>query len=137
MGGMAIREMEPEELKQVVAFTKLAPSEPGGCALVALRESKIVGYVEMAPTFFQQGFVSLLSVRPEHRRRGVATSLMRAIEARCHGEKLFTSTNISNQPMQAVLRKLEYRLCGVIEELDEGDSELIFVKRLGKPGPTP
>ncbi len=26
--------------------------------------------------------------------------------------------------------KLEYRLCGVIEELDEGDPELIFVKRL-------
>jgi ribosomal protein S18 acetylase RimI-like enzyme len=139
MGAMAIREMEPEELKEVAAFAKHVPCKPGGCAcaLVALRESKIVGYVEMAPTFFQRGFVSLLGVRLEHRRQGVATALMKAMEARCQGEKLFTSTNISNQPMQALLGKLEYRLCGVIEELDEGDPELIFVKRLGKPGFTP
>jgi len=30
-----------------------------------------------------------------------------------------------------------YRLCGVVEELDEGDPELVFVKRLRNPESTP
>ncbi|HJS98373.1 MAG TPA: GNAT family N-acetyltransferase [Terriglobales bacterium] len=130
----AIRDMQPEELAEVEAFSK--PALGCACALVALTESKIVGYVEMAPTFFQRDFVSLLSVRPEHRRQGVATALMKTMETRCQGEKLFTSTNLSNSSMQALLGKLGYQLCGIIEELDEGDPELIFVKHLtGSPQP--
>jgi GNAT superfamily N-acetyltransferase len=132
MGGTVIREVQPKELEEVASFTKLAPCKPGGyaCSLVAVRETRIVGYAEMAPTFFQQDFVSLLSVHPEHRRHGVATALMKAIEAKCRGGKLFTSTNLSNLPMQALLGKIGYQLCGVVQNLDEGDPELIFVKRL-------
>jgi GNAT superfamily N-acetyltransferase len=135
MGETAIRELHPEELEEVASFTKLASGKPEGCAcsLVAVRETRIVGYAEMAPTFFRQNFILLLSVHSEHRRQGVATALMKAVEARCRNGKLFTSTNLSNQPMQALLGKIGYRLCGVVEDLDEGDPELIFVKRLTAP----
>lgn len=138
MSKAEIREMQPHERGEVACFAK--PAHPGGetrtFKLVALVDGQVAGYAEMAPSFFQRQFISLLSVRPEHRRQGVATALMKAVEAGCKGGKLFTSTNLSNQPMQSLLAKMEYRLCGVVEELDEGDPELVFVKRLGKPGST-
>jgi hypothetical protein len=48
-------------------------------------------------------------------------------------EKLFTSTNLSNLPMQGIMSKLGYRPSGVIENLDPGDPELIYFKRLVAP----
>jgi hypothetical protein len=62
---------------------------------------------------------------------------MKAVESRCKESKLFTSTNLSNQPMQSLLANMGYRLCGVVEELDDGDPELVFVKRLRNPESTP
>ena len=40
------------------------------------------------------------------------------------------ATNLSNLPMQALLAKLNYQLSGVIHNLDEGDPELVFFKRV-------
>jgi len=139
MSRAVIREMRPQERAEVASFTRLAPceSEERACALVALRENAVVGYAEVAPAFFGRQFVSLLSVHPGHRRQGLATALMKAVESRCKESKLFTSTNLSNQPMQSLLANMGYRLCGVVEELDEGDPELVFVKRLRNPESTP
>jgi GNAT superfamily N-acetyltransferase len=132
MSEAEIREMHPNERGEVACFAKLA--KPWGetriFKLVALVDGEVAGYAEMAPTFFNREFISLLNVHPSHRRRGVATALIKAVEARCRGEKLFTSTNLSNQPMQALLGKIGYRRCGMVEDLDEADPELIFVKRL-------
>jgi ribosomal protein S18 acetylase RimI-like enzyme len=95
-----------------------------------MRDGAVVGYAEMTTAFFHRPFIGLLSVRAKHRRQGIATALMKALEAKCREEKLFTSTNDSNSAMQALLAKLGYRRCGSIEELDEGGPELIFVKFL-------
>lgn len=139
MSKAEIREMQPNERGEVARFSK--PAKPGGetrtFKLVALVDGQVAGYAEMAPSFFQRQFISRLSVRPEHRRQGVATALMKSMETACKSGKLFTSTNLSNQPMQSLLAKMEYRLCGVVEELDEGDPELVFTKRLGTRGSTP
>ena len=40
--------------------------------------------------------------------------------------KLFTSTNQSNTPMQALLALLGYVRSGVIDNLDPGDPELVY-----------
>ncbi len=66
--------------------------------------------------------------REEDRQRGVATTLMRHFESICRTPKLFTSTNLSNLPMQGLLGKLGYRLSGFIVDLDPGDAELVYVK---------
>ena len=72
----------------------------------------------------------MLYVHVDHRRSGTGAALLRHMESLCQTPKLFTSTNLSNLPMQSLLGKLEYELSGVIHNLDEGDPELVYFKRL-------
>ena len=88
----------------------------------------MLGYAVLEYTFFEQGFISMLYVRADHRRSGVGTALLSHLESVCRTRKLFTSTNLSNLPMQALLARLGYRLSGVIHDLDEGDPELVYIK---------
>jgi hypothetical protein len=57
--------------------------------------------------------------------------LLQYMESVCQTPKLFTSTNLSNLPMQSLLAKLNYVLSGVIHNLDESDPEIVYFKRLG------
>jgi len=101
-----------------------------GHCWVARGAGQVVGFVVFAPTFFSQWFIELLIVHPGFRRQGVATALIVHCEAACQANKLFTSTNASNTSMQRLLRKLKYRRSGRIDNLDEGNPEIIYVKRL-------
>ena len=47
--------------------------------------------------------------------------------------KLFTSTNLSNQPMQRLLARLGWRSGGIVYGLDEGDPELFLLAPTGEP----
>jgi len=97
---------------------------------VAVIDGVIVGYVILEYTFFGLGFVSLLYTHPAHRRSGIGMRLMKHAEDVCTTEKLFTSTNLTNQNMQNLLAHRNYKLSGVIHDLDEGDPELFYVKFL-------
>jgi ribosomal protein S18 acetylase RimI-like enzyme len=97
---------------------------------VALIDGAIVGYVILEYSFFGLGFVSLLYTHPAHRRSSIGTRLMQHAEDICTTEKLFTSTNLTNHPMQNLLASRQYKLSGVIHDLDEGDPELFYVKFL-------
>jgi ribosomal protein S18 acetylase RimI-like enzyme len=99
---------------------------------VARVDDVIRGYVIADQSFFGQFYVRLLMVHPEFRHRGLATSLMRAAELDCQTGKLFTSTNQSNIPMQQLCDRLGFVKSGYIENLDEGDPELIYVKMLAQ-----
>ena len=101
---------------------------------VARVDGVVRGFVITDTSFFDEGFVRLLMVHPEFRRRGLATSLMRAAELDCETNKLFTSTNQSNLPMQQLCDRLGYQRSGIVENLDEGDRELIYVKKLTPGG---
>jgi ribosomal protein S18 acetylase RimI-like enzyme len=98
--------------------------------LIAREGDKRMGFAIVDQSFFGRYFVSLLIVHPEERRRGVATALMSYIEKTCPAEKLFTSTNQSNLPMRGLCEALGFVRSGIVENLDEGDSELIYVKFL-------
>ncbi|NQU09214.1 GNAT family N-acetyltransferase [bacterium] len=104
----------------------------GNC-LVAVREGRIVGHAVFAHTFYLMGFVEALRVVAAHRRQGIATALLRHAESRCTTDRIFTSTNASNTPMHRLLPQLGYVPCGIID-LDPGDPEIVYVKRLTRAG---
>lgn len=92
----------------------------------------IAGFAVFDRSLYDQPFVSLLYVAPERRRQGIATALMRHVESICPTGKLFTSTNDSNAPMQRLCEALGFVRSGHIENLDEGDPEIIYFKRVAK-----
>ena len=98
--------------------------------LIAGENSTLLGYGVMNHGFFDRGFVHLIYVATTHRRVGVASRLFDEFEGRCRSTRIFTSTNLSNLPMQSFLASRGYVLSGVIQGLDEGDPELFYSKTL-------
>jgi GNAT superfamily N-acetyltransferase len=96
---------------------------------VAEDAAQIIGFAIMDYSFFSCGFVALLIVKEEYRRRGIGAALLDYLFQQCKTEKLFTSTNESNAPMRGLLKKSGFIPCGQIDALDEGDPELFFVRK--------
>ena len=99
--------------------------------LVAEIAGELVGFC-VSGRFFGFDFLELLLVEVAHRRRGVGTALIEEWEETAHTVKLFTSTNESNVPMQRLCERLGYIRSGLIENLDEGDPEVIYSKVNGR-----
>jgi ribosomal protein S18 acetylase RimI-like enzyme len=110
----------------------LADAVSAGHCLAARMGDTLAGFGILEQTFYRQGFIGLLIVHPDYRRRGVATALISHIESICPTEKLFTSANESNAIAQKTYEALGFIRSGYIENLDEGDPEIIYFKRLGK-----
>ena len=73
-----------------------------GQCLLALHAGQVAGYVLLHHGFFDHGFVPLVVVSPAQRRRGVGLRLLAAAATACQTEKMFTSTNQSNQAAQGL-----------------------------------
>jgi GNAT superfamily N-acetyltransferase len=101
-----------------------------GECFVALDDGILLGYGIMNHGFFEHGFVSLVYVDPAHRRRGVGSRLFDEFENRCRSSRIFTSTNLSNLAMHGFLASRRYTLSGLIQDIDEGDPEMFYSKRL-------
>ena len=92
---------------------------------------KIIGIGVLEYTFFEQGFISLLYVSPSARRTGAGESLLRYFVSVSQTPKLFSSTNRSNRPMQALFAKVGFEPSGIIHNLDPDDPELVYYKLAG------
>lgn len=102
----------------------------GNCFVADMNET-LVGYGVLNYTFYYNGCIDMLYIDADHRRCGAGSALLKHMESLCKTPKLFTSTNLSNLPMQSLLAKLDYVLSGVIHNLDEGDPEIVYFKRVG------
>ena len=95
---------------------------------VALEGRVAAGLTVREVPFFGHEFVHKLHVSDDFRRRGVGAALM-AFEAQHSATpKLFTSTNLSNSPMLALLRSQDWIYSGTLDQMDLGDPEVFFVK---------
>ena len=100
--------------------------EENRCIVCEINKS-IVGYIIFHNFFFGHLFIDLIVVSSNMRRLGIAKNLMKYVEN--HAEKkLFSSTNKSNIAMQKVFQLLGYIESGLIDNLDEGDPEIVFAK---------
>ena len=97
---------------------------------VALDDAEPVAYAVLSYQFYNNGWVDMLYVGRDSRRRGIGSALLAHLAQNCITAKLFASTNQSNKPMQALLEKAGFESSGVIHNLDSGDPELVYFKLL-------
>ena len=97
-----------------------------GDAHLLEEEGKVIAVGVLEYTFFEHGFISLVIVDSEERRTGVGEMLLRYLISICRTPKVFSSTNRSNVPMQALFGKVGFERSGIIHNLDPGDPELIY-----------
>jgi len=88
----------------------------------------ITGFLISTEDFFGYDFISLVIVKPSARRKGIASALINAYVKTSKTLKVFSSTNQSNTSMQHVFQALGFVKSGVINNLDDGDPEIIYVK---------
>ena len=98
--------------------------------LVALEDGHVVGTLAYRTDWFTCTFVTLVSVKPDWRRRGVARALFQAVEERSPGPRLFSSTEEVNAAAIQMHRALGFAQSGYVENLPQGYRELLFYKRL-------
>ncbi|MBI5080970.1 MAG: GNAT family N-acetyltransferase [Chloroflexi bacterium] len=103
--------------------------ESGECYLAEHAE-QIVGYGVLNYEFFHLGNVDMLMIHPGFRGQGIGRKLLHYLYSLCKTEKFWCTTNLSNQRMQRLLASEGFKLSGFVDDLDEGDPELIFIKRL-------
>ena len=138
---MSIRSARPSDVDALCLLDQVARREDerrefirlsvaADTCFVAVAGEEVVGYGVLNYTFHHNGCIDMLYVHSEYRRRGAGTALLQHMESLCRTPKLFTSTNLSNLPMQSLLNKCRYELSGVIHNLDVGDPEIVYFKRL-------
>jgi ribosomal protein S18 acetylase RimI-like enzyme len=98
-----------------------------GSMRVAVAADEIVGCCVTERAFFGHWFVGTLMVAEDSRGQGIGAELLLDAQRQRDTAKLFTSTNLSNQPMQRLLARLGWRSVGIVYGLDEGDPELFYL----------
>ncbi|MGE7978929.1 GNAT family N-acetyltransferase [Psychrobacillus sp. NPDC093200] len=96
--------------------------------IVVKNEFSIVGFLIFDTHFFDCSFISLIIVKSTERRKGYATSLLEYFISISPTKKIFSSTNQSNKRMQEVFKVNGFIQSGFVENLDEGDPEIIYFK---------
>ena len=138
---MEIRNLRRGEMRAVMelAVDALGPERAGPFVrshverhhlLVAEAEGEVVGMLAYRTDWFQCTLVSLVSVRKDVRRRGIARSLFARAEEMSPSPRLFSSTEETNGVSIQMHTALGFTPSGQIDNLPQGYRELLFFKRL-------
>ena len=102
--------------------------------IVAEAEPDIVGFLAYRTDWFQCTLVSLVVVREDFRRRGIAREFFKAVEAVSPTPRLFSSTEETNAVSIRMHAALGFAPSGHIDNLPQGPRELVFYKRIPPRG---
>lgn len=108
-----------------------------GTCLIARDGDAVVGLATHDRSLFGHPYLALVLVRPAARRRGVGTALVQAVVAGVEGDRVFSSVRESNVAARMLLGRLGFVASGFIENLTDGDPELVYVRLLGDAAPAP
>jgi ribosomal protein S18 acetylase RimI-like enzyme len=143
---MKIKKATAKELKGLLAVNAtlteslvnhadyIKKSVKAGKCYAAIISGKVVGIGILENVFDQLGYIGLLVTHPDYLRQGVCTALIKLMGKLCVTKKFFTSTNQSNIPAQKTYEANGFIRSGYIENLDEGDPEIIYFKQLAEVG---
>nr|WP_313372340.1 GNAT family N-acetyltransferase [Brucella intermedia] len=134
---MFIRAALPHDFKAILAIDTTGPSDErradkikdwinGNACYLVEHDGGVVAYGVLTYHFFDCGFIEMLMVSEEFRRKRLGLKLVNYFKTICIRPKLFTSTNQSNVAMQSLLAEADFKRSGYIDNLDENDPELIF-----------
>ncbi|MGA8533908.1 MAG: GNAT family N-acetyltransferase [Candidatus Tumulicola sp.] len=98
--------------------------------LVAEVDGALAGFAVWDRDFYARPFLWMLGVDPAHQHRGVASELIAHVERLNAGYGVYTSTNESNGVMQHLLTDRGFVPVGRLDNLDPGDPEIFFYKKL-------
>jgi GNAT superfamily N-acetyltransferase len=98
--------------------------------LIAREGEDVLGLLGYRTDWFQCTFVSLVSVREDHRKRGIARALYQAVEGMSPSPRLYSSTEETNSVAIQMHTALGFHPSGYIDNLPQGYRELLFYKRL-------
>ncbi len=98
--------------------------------LVAEVDRRVIGYGVFNHGFFHESQVDMLMLHPDYRGQRIGEQLLLALEGKADTPRFFVTTNLTNHRMQSLLLRTGYSACGYIDQLDPGDPELVFVKRM-------
>jgi L-amino acid N-acyltransferase YncA len=98
--------------------------------LVARDNGSVLGCLAYTTDWFNCTFVSLVVVKADQRRKGIARELYRAVEAKSASPRLFSSTEETNAASIRMHSALGFTASGYVDNLPQGCRELLFYKGL-------
>jgi GNAT superfamily N-acetyltransferase len=102
--------------------------------VVAEVDGEIVGFLAYRTDWFQCTFVTLVVVREDYRRKGIAREFFKSVEVISPTPRLFSSTEETNGPSIRMHTALGFTPSGHIDNLPQGTRELLFYRRIPPRG---
>jgi RimJ/RimL family protein N-acetyltransferase len=115
------------ELKREEKITKAISDKE--CFIISAG-STAVGFVIFDYHFFDQGWIELIIIDEKYRGKGIGVQVFDLLCKQCKTDKVFTSTNGSNLPMQKALTKAGFTFAGKLDGLDDDDPEFFYYKKI-------
>jgi ribosomal-protein-alanine N-acetyltransferase len=136
-----IRKFEPEDLNQILkietrAFPKSAYTQEvffhyylvHPDTFLVFEDETVVGYI----IFADDGHVISLAVLPDHRRRGIGSTLMRHSEACCSSGRVWVEVRKGNDGAQAFYAKQGYHLETIVRRYYGSEDAYVLEKKIGR-----